>query len=56
MTIFHELLNKKGRSFSITIGKPIEADALEGEPGDVTNRLQQHTVHALAENPDVLFE
>jgi putative hemolysin len=55
MTIFHELLNKKGRSFSITIGKPIEADALEGEPVDVTNRLQQHTVYALAENPDAEF-
>jgi putative hemolysin len=56
MTIFHELLNKKGRAFSITIGKPIGADALEGEPGDVTNRLQQYTVHALAENPNAVFE
>jgi putative hemolysin len=55
MTIFHELLNKKGRSFSITIGRPIVADALEGEPVDVTNRLQQHTVHALAKDPDAEF-
>jgi putative hemolysin len=55
MTVFHELLNKKGRSFSITIGKPIAADALDGDPVDVTGRLQQHTVHTLAENPDAEF-
>ena len=55
MTVFHELLNKKGRSFSITIGKPIEADALEGDPADVTGRLQRHTVHVLAQNPDAEF-
>ncbi len=55
MTIFHELLNKKGRAFSITIGRPIEAEALEGEPADVAARLQRHTVHGLAENPDAVF-
>lgn len=55
MTVFHELLNKKGRAFSVTIGKPIAADALEGEPADVAVRLQQHTVHGLADNPDATF-
>lgn len=55
MTVFHELLNKKGRAFSITIGKPIPADALEGEPADVATRLQQHTVHGLADDPDATF-
>lgn len=55
MTIFHELLNKKRRAFSITIGKPIAAEALDGEPADVAARLQQHTVHGLAKNPDAEF-
>ncbi|MET0574571.1 MAG: 1-acyl-sn-glycerol-3-phosphate acyltransferase, partial [Mesorhizobium sp.] len=55
MTVFHELLNKKGRAFSITIGKPIPAEALDGEPADVTARLQQHTVEGLAGNPDSTF-
>ncbi len=55
MTVFHELLNKKGRAFSITLGRPIEPDALEGEPTEVAIRLQRHTVHGLAENPDAQF-
>ena len=55
MTVFHELLNKKGRSFSITIGKPIEADALDGDPAEVTSRLQRHTVQVLAEDPNAEF-
>ena len=55
MTVFHELLNKKGRKFSITIGKPIAADLLGGEAADVAARLQQHTVHALAADPEAEF-
>jgi putative hemolysin len=55
MTVFHELLNKKGRAFSITIGKPIPSDVLDGDPVEVAARLQRHTVHGLAENPDAEF-
>jgi putative hemolysin len=55
MTVFHELLNKKGRKFSITIGKPIEPEKLGGEAGEVAARLQQHTVHALADDPQAEF-
>jgi putative hemolysin len=55
MTVFHELLNKKGRKFSITIGKPIAPDKLAGEAGEVAARLQQHTVHALAADATAEF-
>lgn len=55
MTVFHELLNKKGRKFSITIGKPIAPELLAGESADVAARLQQHTVHALAADPKAEF-
>jgi putative hemolysin len=55
MTIFRELLNKKGRSYSVVIGKPIPAAELEGEPGDVIARLQEHTVSGLAADPDRAF-
>ena len=56
MTLFHELLNKKGRAISMVIGKPIMPDALgEGEPADVAARLQEHTVHRLREDPDATF-
>lgn len=55
MTVFHELLNKKGRAFSITIGKPIGPDLLDGEAAAVAAQLQEHTVHRLADNPDADF-
>lgn len=55
MTIFHELLNKKGRAFSITIGRPISHEALDGEPAEVAARLQHHTVHMLGRDRDAEF-
>ncbi len=56
MTLFHELLNKKGRAINMIIGKPIEPDALgAGEPADVAARLQEHTVHRLREDADAAF-
>lgn len=57
MTLFHELLNKKGRAINMVIGKPIMPDALgEGEPADMAARLQEHTVHRLREDPHATFE
>lgn len=55
MTLFHELLNKKGRGFDMTIGKPIAPDLLEGEQTEVAARLQDHTVVQLAEDPDAEY-
>ncbi|EKF18754.1 GNAT family N-acetyltransferase [Nitratireductor pacificus] len=56
MTLFHELLNKKGRAISMTIGKPIAPEALGGEPADVAARLQEHAVTRLREDPQATFE
>ncbi|WP_028033636.1 GNAT family N-acetyltransferase [Chelativorans sp. J32] len=56
MTLFHELLNKKDRSFEMTIGKPIPPAMLNGgEPTEVAAKLQDYTVTVLAENPDAEF-
>jgi putative hemolysin len=55
MTVFHELLNKKGRSFSITIGKPIRPELLDGDANAVAARLQEHTLCRLAANGDAQF-
>ncbi|MCR4267408.1 1-acyl-sn-glycerol-3-phosphate acyltransferase [Nitratireductor sp. ZSWI3] len=57
MTLFHELLNKKGRAISMVIGKPIDhQELLSGEPADVAARLQEHAVERLRENPEVEFK
>lgn len=50
MTVFHELLNKKGQPFRMTIGKPIEPDAMQGDVQDLTVRLQDHCEHVLRED------
>jgi putative hemolysin len=55
MTVFYELLNKKGDLFDFTIGQMIQPDELEGDPVEVTKALEQHSVFELAANPDARF-
>lgn len=42
MTVFHELLNKKGKTFEMTLGAPIDVSTLEGDVQDLTVTLQKH--------------
>lgn len=56
MTVFHELLNKKGRAFQIIVGRPVLPDQLEGDAAEVTARLQEHTVFGLAADPRAEFK
>lgn len=56
MTVFYELLNKKGDRFDFTIGEMIAPEALEGDPVEVTKALEQHTVFDLAANPNARFD
>ncbi len=55
MTVFHELLNKKGDIFDFTIGNLIPPEALDGDPADVTRMLERHTVFDLARDGDAPF-
>lgn len=55
MTVFHELLNKKRQTFSFTVGHPIPAADLDGDPAEVTRALERHTVEALARDPHAVF-
>lgn len=55
MTVFHELLNKKGQNFRMTIGKPIEPDMLEGDVQDLTVRMQNHCECVLRDDADAEF-
>ncbi len=56
MTVFHELLNKRGGTFEMTVGKMIEPDRLKGDASDITRRLQEHCVARLAADADVEFD
>jgi putative hemolysin len=42
ITLFNELLNKKGKAFRITFGEPIPARELKGDPTEVAARLRLH--------------
>lgn len=55
MTVFHELLNKKGKPFTLTVGRAIDPGALEGDLAEVTRQLQEHTVLRLREDPSAAF-
>lgn len=55
ITLFHELLNKRGRAFRLTVGQPIPPAALDGDPTEVTGRLKHHVTHGLAADPDRVF-
>lgn len=41
ITLFNELLNKKGRTFDITFGAPIPHEQLGGDPGEVAKALRE---------------
>lgn len=42
ITLFNELLNKKGKRFDIRFGPAIPATALDGDPVEVTKALREH--------------
>jgi putative hemolysin len=56
MTVFHELLNKRGKTFRISFGPLIPQERFsQGEAGEVTARLQEHVVERLAKDPNAEF-
>lgn len=55
ITLFHELLNKRGSKIRMTFGGMIHPDLLQGEPAAVTKKLKQHVSYALLKDPDAAF-
>lgn len=55
MTVFHELLNKRGDHFDFMIGDLIPVEHLDGDINDVTKALEQHTITALAADGHARF-
>ena len=54
MTVFHELLNKKGERFDFTIGAPIDSATL-GDATEATERLQRYCLERLPGDPGARF-
>lgn len=45
ITLFNELLNKRGRKFVLRFGPPIAPDALDGDPVEATKALREHAAY-----------
>ena len=55
ITLFYELLNKKGAKFDITFGKLIDPADLAGDVQMVSEDLKEYVSYHLADQPDLTF-
>lgn len=44
ITLFHELLNKRGKPYKITFGAPIHPDKLKGRAAEIADALRRHAM------------
>lgn len=55
ITLFHEMLNKAGKAFHLTVGKPIPPSRLDIDPGKATYALKAFVERILPSQPDQDF-
>ena len=55
ITLFHELLNKRGRKYQLKVGPVIEASRLDIDAGRTTYALKAYVERILANQPDAAF-
>jgi len=55
ITLFHELLNKRGREFSLIVGRPITPDMLDPDANVATLALKAYVEQILPRHPDRPF-
>ncbi len=55
ITLFHELLNKRGRAFALAVGPAIPPEALDGEAQAVAERLKTYVERVLPADRDRTF-
>ncbi len=52
ITLFNELLNKRGKPYHFTFGAPIAPEALDGDPVAVTKALREHAAYEVPAGRD----
>ena len=55
ITLFHELLNKQGRAFDLSVGHPIPSERLDIDATRATEALKTFVERVLATDPDAVF-
>ena len=56
ITLFHELLNKRGAEVRMTFGQMIHPDRLQGDAGDLTEKLKHHVAYDLLQDSAAVFK
>ncbi|MFN4288462.1 MAG: 1-acyl-sn-glycerol-3-phosphate acyltransferase [Brevundimonas sp.] len=54
VTLFHELLNKRGQRFRLTVGPPVEASRLDPDAARATYALKAYVERVLPGQPDAV--
>lgn len=52
ITLFHEMLNKRGKPFGLTVGKPVDARRLDPDAAKATYALKAFVERVLPSQPD----
>lgn len=55
ITLFHELLNKRGRQFSLTVGPLVPWTALDADAAVASEAMKAYVTQVLPRNPDQPF-
>jgi putative hemolysin len=55
ITLFHEMLNKRGRRFRLIVGRPIPPSALDIDAGKATLAVKAYVEQTLPNDPDGAF-
>ena len=55
ITLFHELLNKRGRKFQLKVGPTIDPMRMDIDAGRATSALKAYVERILANQPDAVF-
>ncbi|MBS0386579.1 MAG: 1-acyl-sn-glycerol-3-phosphate acyltransferase [Proteobacteria bacterium] len=56
ITLFHELLNKRGKTYRLNFGPVIPPDQLAGDANVVTRRIKHYVERVLGAGPDAAFD
>lgn len=56
ITLFHELLNKRGKTFRLTVGPLIPWEHANGDANSVIRKLKHYVERVLPQSPDTPFD
>ena len=55
ITLFHELLNKRGKAFQLIVGPPIPPRSLPADPVEATAAMKTYVEQVMPRDPDRPF-